>query len=467
MTRLAGRYELERPLAEGGMAEVWVGTAHGEAGFTRKVAIKRLFVGDADSASFARRFLDEARITSRLHHANIVSILDFGVEEGCPFQVLELIDGFDVGRLCAWGREQGAPLPVGLALHVCATIAHALDFAHKAVDDEGKPWRLVHRDVSPQNILLSRGGDVKLTDFGIAFAEGRTEKTVGGVARGKPAYMAPEQALRGALDARTDVFALGCVLHALVTGTSPLRDENALVDLLAGIDLTYEPTLPERVRVVVERATRRNKAERYESAEAFALAAGALVPQLFDGEPRTALRDWVNRVAPKDAPSVTVKATPAARPRRRWPWALVPVGVLSAVAVTLWPSPSAPPVAPEPVHVAPSPAPPPVKTEETPAPVVAPTPVVVHKPAPPTRAPAPKALGVLAIGGEALLRGEVFIDGASRGFAPRRFEVPVGPHTVEVVTPDGQHHGPRTVELTSQHTASTPLPWLEAVETVP
>ena len=183
MPRLAGRYELKERLAEGGMAEVWLATAHGEAGFTRRVAIKQLFPREGDGGAFERMFLDEARITSRLHHASIVSILDFGVEAGRPFQVLELVDGFDAWRLSKWGRAQGKPLSPGLALHVCAVVGHALHFAHVAVDDAGGPLRIVHRDVSPQNVLVSRSGDVKLSDFGIAFSEGRAEKTVGPVAR--------------------------------------------------------------------------------------------------------------------------------------------------------------------------------------------------------------------------------------------------------------------------------------------
>jgi serine/threonine protein kinase len=148
-------------------------------------------------------------------------------------------------------------------------------------------------------VLLSRAGDVKLSDFGVAFAEGRLEKTVGGIARGKPAYMAPEQAVRGPMDGRTDVFALGCVLHALFTGQSALRDENALVDLLAGVTLPLEVTLPADVREVIARAVQRDKHARYESAEAFALACAALVPKYSISEPRTELANWVRSVVPE------------------------------------------------------------------------------------------------------------------------------------------------------------------------
>ena len=491
MTRLAGRYELVKRLAEGGMAEVWLGVAHGDFGFTRRVAIKQLFASDADGGGFERMFLDEARITSRLHHAGIVGILDFGVEAGRPFQVLELVDGFDAARLSSWGREQQRPLPVGLALQICAWVGHALHFAHVAVDDEGAPLNIVHRDVSPQNVLLSRGGDVKLSDFGIAFAEGRLERTVGGVARGKPAYMAPEQAVRGAMDGRTDVFGLGCVLHALVTGQSALRDENALVDLLAGQELTLDPALPAPVQALVARATRRNKAERYETAEEMALACAALVPQFLSGDPRAELAAWVQSVSPaatRDAPTprpvVPVQRAPGRRSRQALLGGLLVVGAGAAILATRG--------APEVVALTPE-----VVRDERPAEPLAPetrtsdaqpgerTQLAVLTPAPPLDAGPREAVmlavaapdagpvrtrtltegkprvlgtGILSVGGEALLRGEVFIDGVSRGFAPGRFELSAGAHHVEVQAKGGQLLS-REVTITRQHTPAAPLSW--------
>ncbi|MBL8912587.1 MAG: protein kinase [Archangium sp.] len=485
MTRLAGRYELQRRLAEGGMAEVWLATAHGDAGFTRRVAIKQLFPREEDGGAFERMFLDEARITSRLHHASIVSILDFGVEAGRAFQVLELIDGFDVWRLAKWGRANGKPMPAALALHVCAVVGHALHFAHVATSDDGAPLKIVHRDVSPQNILVSRTGDVKLSDFGIAFAEGRLEKTVGGVARGKPAYMAPEQAIRGALDGRTDVFALGCVLHALLTGESALRDENALVDLLAGqeLKLSSDSSLSDDVRAVIAKATRRNKAERYESAEAMALACEALAA----GTDRRALAAWIAQVAPakeswadsatptpmtpavSPGPLPAALVTPAPRPSRARVFAVVIAGAaLAGVGGAKWlvdarargaAQPSPAPAVEEIEASAPAPAPAEKSVPvEQPARGADPTPAPVAPKA--STPPKPVGEGVISIGGEALLRGEVFIDGKTRGFAPGRFDVPVGPHKVEVVTPDGQRRA-RELNVTRLNTPSAPLTWVE------
>ncbi len=459
--RLAGRYELIERLAEGGMAEVWLATAHGDAGFTRRVAIKQLFARQHD-ASFERMFLDEARLTSRLHHQAIVSILDFGVEQGRPFQVLELVDGYDAWRLCNWGRAQGKPLPVGLALHICAQVGHALHFAHCAVDDSGAPLHIVHRDVSPQNVLLSRAGDVKLSDFGIAFAEGRLEKTVGGIARGKPAYMAPEQAVRGAMDGRTDVFALGCVLHALLAGESALRDENSLVDLLAGVELKLSPSLPEDVREVIARAVLRDKAARYENAEEFALVCAALAAKHLTGDPRTELSAWVKSVTPELPKKLSVTPLRAPKPAR-WPFIAFAAAAALTVAGTwfaLRPEESMP--APDSVTSTPTPTPTPTvmtkRVTEEPAlpPIEKP---VAAKPKP--TAPAPKQIGVLAVGGERLLRGEVRLDGKTLGVAPARFDVEVGTHQLEVLLPSGEKIGPRAITVGTQHTALAPLYLLE------
>lgn len=479
--RLAGRYELMEHLAEGGMAEVWLATMHGDAGFTRRVAIKQLFARQNDP-SFERMFLDEARLTSRLHHQGIVSILDFGVEAGRPFQVLELVDGFDASRLARWGQEQGKPLPVGLALSICAQVGHALHFAHGAADDAGAALNIVHRDVSPQNVLVSRAGDVKLSDFGIAFAEGRLEKTVGGIARGKPAYMAPEQAVRGAMDARTDVFGLGCVLHALVTGESALRDENALVDLLAGVELTLSPSLPEEVREVVAKATRRHKAERFQTAEEMALACGALVPRFLDGDARTQLAQWVRALTPVQQPRVVqtplaatpVLATPEPKRRSAAP-VMLAVTALAGLGAAAWWFNTAPAVSDDVapstnvttarvVETPPAPSEPVDAGAPTPTTSVEPTrPPIARTPAP-VKTPTPREVAkpaVLAVGGERFLRGEVRVDGKSVGTAPGRFELTVGEHRVEVTLPSGEVVGPRAVVLTSQHTGLAPLYLLE------
>jgi serine/threonine protein kinase len=292
----AGRYRLIRQIARGGMGEVWEAMASGEGGFVRRVAIKRLIAGHGEDPAQARMFLDEARIASQLHHANIVSILDYGVVEGQPYQVLEYVDGLDAERLRERGAEAGEPLSAALALHLCTEVAHALQYAHEASDAAGKPLGIVHRDVSPSNILVSWTGDVKLADFGIALARDRQERTHAGLTKGKPAYMSPEQLTRGELDGRSDLFALGCVLHALLTGHSPLAGEDRMADLLAGKELELSAALPEDVRDIIARAVRRARHQRFQSAAEFAAASGKALAARIDRDGRSLLSDWMARV---------------------------------------------------------------------------------------------------------------------------------------------------------------------------
>ena len=469
MSRLAGKYELLRPLGQGGMAEVWEAVLHGDAGFRRRVAVKRMAAERVGDERLQRMFVDEARLASRLHHANLVAVIDFGVVDGIAFQVLELVDGFDVARLANWGLTAKSPMPVPIALGIAAQVAHALHAAHTAVGDDGAPLNIVHRDVSPQNVLVSRGGDVKLADFGIALWEQRTEKTLGATARGKPTYMAPEQAMRGAIDGRADVFSLGCTLHALLTGLSPLQDENALVDLLAGVELALDAGLAAPIREVIGRAVRRDRQLRQANAEVFAQECErgmkALAPP--DFELRGALKRWLEVVVPSDQAalatpmpsSAPVRAT--GRAPRRWPFALVAVALAGGFGAWLRrevPAPvvvaQMPPVA-APVVAAPSPEP----KVEPPLPVA---PIVEPKPKRPAPVPEVRAqLGVLAIGGERFLKGEVLVDGRSVGFAPRQLELPVGAHQLELVLSDGTRVGPRTFTIAPQHTELSPLRWVE------
>jgi serine/threonine-protein kinase len=212
-----------------------------------------------------------------------VSVFDFGLVDGQPFLVLEWVDGTDLdGALSMMARPS-----VELALHLVAEVAYGLEHAHRARDLEGRPMAIVHRDVSPENVLVSFDGDVKLTDFGIAYARRRLESTRIGIAKGKLPYMAPEQLRSDDLDARTDIFALGCVLHRIVSGRTPFSDDR--VKDLAEID----PTLPEDVRSIVWRATRPLKKDRYESAEAMAQDAARALARRAAEDPRGQLREWL------------------------------------------------------------------------------------------------------------------------------------------------------------------------------
>ena len=238
-------------------------------------------------------FLDEARIASHLHHANIVSVLDYGIADGLPFQVLELVGGLDLQSALALG----GPLPPELALHVCTEVAYALGHAHEAHAPDGQPLGIVHRDVKPANILVSYDGDVKLGDFGIAFARDRLQRTEVGIAKGTREFMSPEQWVAGEVDARTDLFSLGCVLYALITGDSPMGRTRAEA-LLEGQELTFDQPLPEDVAPIVARATRRQKRDRFATAAAMAEALGAALQKRVEQAPKALLQKWMRRLEP-------------------------------------------------------------------------------------------------------------------------------------------------------------------------
>lgn len=353
-----GRYRLLRRIGVGGMAEVFEAVVQGDAGFERRVAIKRMRGADLDPA-YERMFLDEARIASRLSHANVVAVLDYGVVDGRPFQVLELVDGIDASQLGARLEAENRTIPCEIALYICVELGHGLACAHEAVDTAGIPLGIVHRDVSPHNVLVSWAGDVKLSDFGIAFAHDRSERTSGGVAKGKLAYMAPEQALGGRVDGRTDVFALGCVLHALLAGASPLADPDALSAFLAGDPLPIADDLPSDVRAIVERATARARHDRFESAREMTNALGVALAKRIDRDPKSMLAELLRPLRDSIAPlasdldveiehvagdarsfrTVVMTPRPAAQRRR---WLVLATAVLGGAAilatVSMWPA---------------------------------------------------------------------------------------------------------------------------------
>lgn len=479
-------------IGRGGMGEVWEGTLAGEHGFARRVAIKRMLRQEAPG--WENRFMDEARIASRLHHANIVSVLDFGMDEGAYFQVLELIDGIDARHMYEKAMQRGTPLPPELCLHICIEVAHGLASAHSARDDAGRPLHIVHRDVSLENVLVSWEGDVKLSDFGVAKARDRASLTTGGVV-GKPAYMAPEQATGGDVDGRTDVFALGCALHALFTGSTPLAGEDRLANLLIGKPLPIDPGIPDDVAAVIAKATSRSKDERFKSAEAMAAEMARLRHARMSQDPRAALRDFLAPLKPKpkravgaldallapqevpeDAPAAgsTDTALSPAPPagRRVLPYAALAAATLFSGAVAYWwmASTSTPVDAPVVAAVA-EPRPAPIEAPAVPPPSPPPpepplvaAPVKPKQPVPKPVAPAPKAegSGVLMIGGAAAQRAEILVDGASMGFAPKRLELGVGAHEIVLVTPDGRRLGPHKVDISVRHTDLDPARWLVA-----
>ncbi|MBI2376039.1 MAG: serine/threonine protein kinase [Deltaproteobacteria bacterium] len=258
---MAGRYEIIRPIGSGGAAEVFEAALRSSSG-TRRVALKRLVSMDE---SEERSFLDEVRIVSVLRHENIVGGIEAGMMDGRLFLVTELVDGLDLETAVTRARAFEVEVPIELALHVALETARALEHAHDALDEAGQPLEIVHRDVSPENVLLSWQGDVKLADFGIAYALGRIERTRAGTAKGKLSYMAPEQLEGQPVDRRTDLFGLGCTLHAILTGRSVIRDP-------AQRARDVDSSIPADLAFIISKATEPDRTRRFSGAAAIGAA---------------------------------------------------------------------------------------------------------------------------------------------------------------------------------------------------
>ncbi|MBM4780278.1 MAG: protein kinase [Archangiaceae bacterium] len=272
-----GRYELLRKIAAGGMGQVLL-ARKGAEGFEKLVVIKRILPHLVEDEEFFAMFIDEAKITMRLDHPNIARINEFGVENGVHFIEMEYVSGEDVRRMDKRARMANHPVPLGVILRVIADAAAGLDFAHKAKDSKGNPLGLVHRDVSPQNVLVGFDGSVKLLDFGVAKAAGRAQHTATGILKGKFPYMSPEQADGLDIDARSDVFALGIVLWELLTGKRLFKGENDLMTqrLVKACQVPppseVEPSLPKGLDAVVLKSLAKDVKDRYADAGAFRMA---------------------------------------------------------------------------------------------------------------------------------------------------------------------------------------------------
>ncbi|MCP4500322.1 MAG: serine/threonine protein kinase [Deltaproteobacteria bacterium] len=279
-TNQLGRYLLEKHVATGGMAQVFLATQIGAGQFRKKVIVKRMLKELEKNEEAVDMFLDEASLASHISHPNVVQILDFGKEAGHYFMALEHLVGIDVERLLK-NHEQALPLDVAVSL-VCQS-CEGLHAAHNARNEDDKLLSIVHRDVSPSNLFLTKNGVVKVLDFGIAQAVDRRSKTKAGIVRGKPLYMAPEQVTGQKVDARADVFALATTLFELLAGTNPFVRDSEYETLFsiatenAPLISTLRDDIPEGIVQALARALQRAPAKRFSSAEEFRQA---LLPHL-------------------------------------------------------------------------------------------------------------------------------------------------------------------------------------------
>lgn len=268
-----GRYEMIARIARGGMGTVFLARHAGEAGFARLFAVKVMHPHLAEDQAFVEMLRDEARIAARLHHPNVVPILDLGSQGETHYVVMEYVEGCSLAALL---KHQTERRPAAVIATVMIETLDGLHAAHVLVDDDGVPLNLVHRDVSPQNVLVGVDGVARITDFGIAKAESRITSTQPGTHKGKLAYMAPEQMLSDVVDSRADVFAAGAVLWTALTGT-PLFHGATEADTLKNL-LHLEIPAPSTVGLhppqcldwVVAKALARDPAQRYQTAQEFA-----------------------------------------------------------------------------------------------------------------------------------------------------------------------------------------------------
>jgi len=297
--KLVGRYALFDEIACGGMAAVHVGRLVGPVGFSRTVAIKRLHPQFAKDPEFVTMFLDEARLAARVRHPNVVPTLDVVASQGELFLVMEYVQGESFARLLHIAKSNGPRIPRDIACAVLAAVLHGLHAAHEAKSERGEPLGIVHRDVSPQNILVGVDGIARVLDFGIAKAAGRAQVTREGQVRGKMAYIAPEQLQHGSANRKADVYAAAVVLWEALTGERLfLSDSEAatIARVLTG-EVTQPsalaPDISPELDAVVMRGLARDPATRYETARDMARALEAC------SAPTTATRigEWVEMTA--------------------------------------------------------------------------------------------------------------------------------------------------------------------------
>ncbi len=353
-----GRYQIIRRLALGGMAELYLARQLGDAGYEKVVALKRVLPHLAEDPAFVTMFLNEARLASGLNHSGIAQVMDFGTEAGEHFMALEYVHGRSALQLL---KEAGRALPRAVALTIIHEVAGALHYAHERNGPDGHRLGLVHRDVSPSNVLVSYDGDVKLVDFGIAKATAHSQATQTAAIKGKIAYMAPEQLRGDALDRRSDVFALCVVFYELVLGKRCFSapGEFALINRVAEarftrpskVDPEIEPELeamiseglsadpkgrPKSARELQRRieglaAAHEFRLSKVELAEFMEKTFGVVDFPRTDSLPLPAV--W-----PNERGSAVVEATPIPRTRTSWPWLVVAlaVGVTGGIgAVTM------------------------------------------------------------------------------------------------------------------------------------
>ncbi|HZI63196.1 MAG TPA: TonB family protein [Thermoanaerobaculia bacterium] len=328
-----GQYTLLDRVAVGGMAEVWKARMKGVEGFQKTVAIKKILSHLTDSVDFVTMFIDEAKLAAQLTHDNIIHIYDLGKIGEDYYIAMEYVDGKDLRSILNAARAAGMPLPAPLALFIAARLASALDHAHRKRDFENRELGLVHRDVSPQNVLVGYEGEIKLCDFGIVKAVTKASKTQMGALKGKLQYMSPEQAWGKPVDARSDLFSLGAILFEMLTGRRLFAGDNEISVLESvregRIDRPRDvnPAVAPEVDALVVRALAKDPDERFQSAGEMQRELERLLSALRPAPTQSDLAAFLRGLfgdparaaaaAPAGAPAATRAVVPAAPPVAR------------------------------------------------------------------------------------------------------------------------------------------------------
>ena len=401
-----GKYLLLERIAMGGMAEIFRAKKLGAEGFEKELVIKRVLPHFTEDESFITMFKDEARIAANLNHANICQVFEFDELDGSFYLAMEYIPGQDLKRVLETGVQQGFPLTTTQIAWIGAQVAAGLHYAHTK-EYNGKPLNIVHRDVTPHNVMLSREGDVKLMDFGIAKAAARSTRTQAGTVKGKCAYMSPEQARGKDLDGRSDVFALGIVMWEALSRDRLFLGEtefetlsNVLKRPVADIR-EHNAEVPDRLKEILDKSLARDRDDRYESAAAMErdllsffyqqcdpnkVLLGETIQFLFEGGPRPELGATPPPPEVEDVGVAETAAMPSIAPHLHGGGPPPPAGTGSIPPIPAGPpalSPQQPTLPLEPNGGAPPHAPTPLPPPPVPTPVPTPVPAPVPEATPP------------------------------------------------------------------------------------
>lgn len=315
-----GAYFLTKLIARGGMAEIYLASTQGAAGFEKQLALKVIHAEYANDQHFIQMLVDEAKITVKLNHPNIVQTFDLGRVESNYFISMEYVDGADYFQLLKDTAEMQDEFPIAAALLTAREALLGLDYAHQRCDDAGNPLNIIHRDISPQNLLISRHGEVKLTDFGIAKAATVSHRTRAGVIKGKLVYMSPEQSTGDPMDHRTDIFSAGIVLYESLTGGSLYRERNP-VKLLEKVRLadipppsSRRPAISRELDVLVMKALMPSPADRYQTALEFSEAITQYLRYFSPGYNTANLGNLVETILAGRRPSAMEQGAPLPPP---------------------------------------------------------------------------------------------------------------------------------------------------------